>query len=250
MLQRWRSVISTVSDLTGPKFEPQNSRSRDEHVTARPTGRLTTVLNRCYAVPSVSMRLRTSLANKAPPQVTIQTVPFSHRNINRSIFFNAFKVIRFAGTPVLISRRWQWWSNWCTIALNEVIPFSSKRPHTNVDKSAVVSTTKNLISQVSQNFIHFPTPNDRQMSQKIAITYRFSFPKACGFNIKPISCQSGPKLCKTRSVIVIVFLFIKLLWSGDSEETLALRDKLPPAHLSTAHSGGFTLRVQCWLIDV
>ena len=40
MLQRWRVVGNTVSDLTGPKFEPQTYRSRNERVTARPTGRL------------------------------------------------------------------------------------------------------------------------------------------------------------------------------------------------------------------
>ena len=39
MSQRWRAVANTVSDLTGPKFEPRTSRSRDERVTARPTGR-------------------------------------------------------------------------------------------------------------------------------------------------------------------------------------------------------------------
>ena len=38
MSQRWRAVGNTVSDLTGPRFEPQTSRSRDERVTARPTG--------------------------------------------------------------------------------------------------------------------------------------------------------------------------------------------------------------------
>ena len=38
--QRWRAVGNTASDLTGPRFEPQTSRSRDESVTARPTGRL------------------------------------------------------------------------------------------------------------------------------------------------------------------------------------------------------------------
>ena len=32
MLQRWRTVDNTVSDLTGPRFEPQTSRSRDERV--------------------------------------------------------------------------------------------------------------------------------------------------------------------------------------------------------------------------
>ena len=35
MLQRWRAVNNTVSDLTGPRFEPHTSRSRDERVTAR-----------------------------------------------------------------------------------------------------------------------------------------------------------------------------------------------------------------------
>ena len=39
MSQRWRAVGNTASDLTGPRFEPQTSRSRDERVTARPTGR-------------------------------------------------------------------------------------------------------------------------------------------------------------------------------------------------------------------
>ena len=33
--QRWRIVSNTVSDLTGPKFEPLTFRSSDERVTAR-----------------------------------------------------------------------------------------------------------------------------------------------------------------------------------------------------------------------
>ena len=37
MSQRWRTVGDTVFDLTGPRFEPYTSRSRDERVTARPT---------------------------------------------------------------------------------------------------------------------------------------------------------------------------------------------------------------------
>ena len=36
MSQRWRTVGNTESDLTGPRFEPQTSHSRDERVTARP----------------------------------------------------------------------------------------------------------------------------------------------------------------------------------------------------------------------
>ena len=39
ILQQWRAVGNTVFDLTGPKFETQISRSRNERVTARPTGR-------------------------------------------------------------------------------------------------------------------------------------------------------------------------------------------------------------------
>ena len=30
MLQRWRAVGNTLSDLTGPRFEPSTSRSRDQ----------------------------------------------------------------------------------------------------------------------------------------------------------------------------------------------------------------------------
>ena len=36
MLQRWRAVGNTVFDLTGPRFEPSTSHSRDERITARP----------------------------------------------------------------------------------------------------------------------------------------------------------------------------------------------------------------------
>ena len=37
MPQRGQAIGNTVSDLTGPGFEPNTSRSRNEHVTARPT---------------------------------------------------------------------------------------------------------------------------------------------------------------------------------------------------------------------
>ena len=40
MLQRWRAVGNTVSDLTGPRLKPQTFRSRDKRDTAQPTGRL------------------------------------------------------------------------------------------------------------------------------------------------------------------------------------------------------------------
>ena len=39
MLQRWQVIGNPVSDLTGPRFEPQISCFRDERVTARPTDR-------------------------------------------------------------------------------------------------------------------------------------------------------------------------------------------------------------------
>ena len=35
MSQRWQAVGNTVSNLTGPRFEP---RTRDERVTAQPAG--------------------------------------------------------------------------------------------------------------------------------------------------------------------------------------------------------------------
>ena len=39
MSQQWRAISNTLSDLTGPRYEPQTFRSRDERVTARPVGR-------------------------------------------------------------------------------------------------------------------------------------------------------------------------------------------------------------------
>ena len=38
MSHRWRAIGNAVSDLTGPRFEPQTTRSREERVTARTTG--------------------------------------------------------------------------------------------------------------------------------------------------------------------------------------------------------------------
>ena len=42
MLQRWQAVGNTASNLTGPRFEPRTSHSRDERVSARPTGQFPT----------------------------------------------------------------------------------------------------------------------------------------------------------------------------------------------------------------
>ena len=44
MLQRWRAVGNTVSDLTGSRFEPQTSRSRNERVTARASGNTASIM--------------------------------------------------------------------------------------------------------------------------------------------------------------------------------------------------------------
>ena len=50
MSQQRQAVGNTVSDLTGPIFKPQTSRSRDERVTARPTGWLTMFVNSASVV--------------------------------------------------------------------------------------------------------------------------------------------------------------------------------------------------------
>ena len=55
--------------------------------------------------------------------------------------------------------------------------------------------------------------------------------------------------CKDKWILVIVIasLFPKLAESGDSKrELLGVWIKLPPAHLSITHGGGFTLSVYCW----
>ena len=54
MLQRFRVVGNTVPDLTGPGFELQTPRFRDERVTAGPTGRYGCQFN--YPFQSTSWR--------------------------------------------------------------------------------------------------------------------------------------------------------------------------------------------------
>ena len=44
MSQRRRAVGNTVSDLIGPRSEPQSSIPRDERVTSQPTGGYTVML--------------------------------------------------------------------------------------------------------------------------------------------------------------------------------------------------------------
>ena len=56
MLHRWRAVGNTVSDLTGPRFETQTSRSRDECVTARPTDMTNFTMHRKWSQAIKSFR--------------------------------------------------------------------------------------------------------------------------------------------------------------------------------------------------
>ena len=51
--------------------------------------------------------------------------------------------------------------------------------------------------------------------------------------------QTTKRYCN-HILIVIASLFTKLHWTGDSEGTFGLKVKLPPAHQSTTHGGGFT----------
>ena len=55
MLQRWRVVDNTVSNLNGVRFEPLTSRSRDEHVTTRPTGRCNQYLQKRIVILDLSI---------------------------------------------------------------------------------------------------------------------------------------------------------------------------------------------------
>ena len=75
MLQRWRAVGNTVSDLTGPRFEPQTSGSRDERVTARPTGRsnikITRILKKHFLIIlSIWPSMNRLLSSRTPSFLT------------------------------------------------------------------------------------------------------------------------------------------------------------------------------------
>ena len=48
MLQRWRAIGYLVSGLTGPRFEPSNSRSRGELVIVRATGQSSNPCEACH----------------------------------------------------------------------------------------------------------------------------------------------------------------------------------------------------------
>ena len=60
MLQRWRVVDNTVSSLNCPRFEPLTSRSIDEHVTTRPTGRCSQYLQKRILILDLSITCQIS----------------------------------------------------------------------------------------------------------------------------------------------------------------------------------------------
>ena len=62
MLQRCQAIGNTVSDLTGPRFEPQPSRSRDEHVTTWP--RVSSDINNFYYPDNRYIRMIGNLTNR------------------------------------------------------------------------------------------------------------------------------------------------------------------------------------------
>ena len=67
MLQRFRIVGDTVSDLTGPRFELQTFRSRDERVTDRPTGRFNTIQKNRKSMTSKFLNIsNVTLMNNLP----------------------------------------------------------------------------------------------------------------------------------------------------------------------------------------
>ena len=64
MSQRWRVIGKIVSDLTGPRFEPQTCRSTDERVTARPTDRpLFNLISQCNNYNTLPRSNYTMLCN-------------------------------------------------------------------------------------------------------------------------------------------------------------------------------------------
>ena len=67
MLQRFRIVGDTVSDLTGPRFELQTFRSRDERVTDRPTGRFNIIQKNRKSMTSKFLNIsNVTLMNNLP----------------------------------------------------------------------------------------------------------------------------------------------------------------------------------------
>ena len=55
MLLRLRAVGNSVSDLTGPRFEPPTYSSRDERIATRPTGQLNYI--------TLNLMIKSSLTN-------------------------------------------------------------------------------------------------------------------------------------------------------------------------------------------
>ena len=78
MSQRRRAVGNAASDLTGPRFESQTSRSRDERVTAQPTDLITCckIINRQLNIHSISSHQKFLLPTYAPFKICIGTGHF------------------------------------------------------------------------------------------------------------------------------------------------------------------------------
>ena len=75
MLQR--SVGNPVSNLIGPRFEPQTSRSRDERVTAQPTGGWFATINSKICISFQEKSTKSSTTTKDvwmlnPPEIPLQ----------------------------------------------------------------------------------------------------------------------------------------------------------------------------------
>ena len=68
--QRWRAVGITLSDFTGPRFEPQISCSRDKRITARTSGRFALIVkikNRLMFINNCKHKLHVYIVKKNCP---------------------------------------------------------------------------------------------------------------------------------------------------------------------------------------
>ena len=74
--QRWQTVGNTVSDLTGPRFEPQTSRSRDERVIACPT--------RSKNAQSWTALFRAFSSHRQPSASLIKGIPRLDKTLGRT----------------------------------------------------------------------------------------------------------------------------------------------------------------------
>ena len=81
MSLRWRAVGNTVSDLTSPRFEPQTSRSRDQRITAWPTGWYAYIYTHKYR-----MIVKTDLIQYTKKSISTFKIYKAHFSYKRSAF--------------------------------------------------------------------------------------------------------------------------------------------------------------------